>query len=300
MRSWRVGGEWCGGMRGGAPRLQRREKKPLAVFRRLGFVRGMNDVAKSLVYVILGASGSGRREVLADLVEGGIDTDEQAVVLLADSEAADERDAKLGKIVRWRWLGEGGIEVPEGAIDGATHVFFVTDGRGNPVDQLEAFKPWVESSGAEVARVFTVVDCQLAEKNKALIAWYEACIHFSDVVLLNKREGVANKWMSDFQAIFKDKFYPALFELVKAGKVKNPPLLLEPEARRMSHLFDEPEWLVDGKDAEADIEMGEGDEEEGTTLEEEVEVTQAVDPYLERKLGGRRVIEIPDVAKFLG
>ena len=155
--------------------------------------------------------------------------------------------------MRWRWLGEGGIEVPEGAIEGATHVFFVTDGRGNPVDQLEAFKPWMDQSGAEVARVFTVVDCQLAEKHKGLLPWYEACIHFSDVVLLTKREGVANKWMSDFQAIFKDKFYPALFRMVKAGKVKNPPMLLEPEARRMSHLFDEPEWLVDGKDAEADI-----------------------------------------------
>lgn len=263
-------------------------------------MRGMNEVSKPLVYVILGASGSGRREVLADLIEGGLDTDEQAVVLLADSEAADERDAKLGKVVRWRWLGEGGIEVPEGAIEGATHVFFVTDGRGNPVDQLEAFKPWMDQSGAEVARVFTVVDCQLAEKHKGLLPWYEACIHFSDVVLLTKREGVANKWMSDFQAIFKDKFYPALFELVKAGKVKNPPMLLEPEARRMSHLFDEPEWLVDGEDAEEMIETGEGDEEEGTTLEEEVEVTQAVDPYMERRLGGRRVIEIPDVAKFLG
>jgi hypothetical protein len=276
-------------------------KKPLAVFGRLGFVRGMNDVAKPLVYVILGASGSGRREILADLITDGLDTDEQAVVLLAEDEAADERDAKLGKIVRWRLLGaEAGIEVPEGALDGATHVFFVTDGRGNPVDQLEAFKVWVESSGAEMARVFTVVDCQLAEKHKALIAWYEACIHFSDVVLLTKREGVANKWMSDFQTLFKDKFYPALFEMVKAGRVKNPPLLLEPEARRMSHLFDEPDWVVDGVDAEEMIETGEDDAEVGTKLNEEVEVTQAVDPYMERRLGGRRMIEIPDVAKFLG
>jgi hypothetical protein len=261
----------------------------------------MNDVAKPLVYVILGASGSGRREILADLITDGLDTDEQAVVLLADGEAADERDAKLGRIVRWRLLGaEAGIEVPEDALDGATHVFFVTDGRGSPVDQLEAFKPWLERSGGELARVFTVVDCQLAEKNKPLIAWYEACIHFSDVVLLTKREGVANKWMSDFQAIFKDKFYPALFELVKGGRVKNPPLLLEPEPRRMSHLFDEPDWVVDGVDAEEMIETGEDDAEVGTKLNEEVEVTQAVDPYLERRLGGRRVIEIPDVAKFLG
>ncbi len=260
----------------------------------------MSETENSLVYVILGASGSGRREILADLIADGLDTDERAVVLLSENEAPDERDAKLGSILRWRWRGEGGLEMPEGATDGATHVFFVTDGRANPVDQLEAFKAWLERSGAVLARVFTVVNCQLAEKHKPLIAWYEACIHFSDVVLLTKREGVANKWMSDFQAIFKDRFYPCLFELVKGGRVKNPPLLLEPEARRMSHLFDEPDWVVDGVDAEEMIETGEDDAEEGTKLNEEVEVTQAVDPYLERRLGGRRVIEIPDVAKFLG
>jgi hypothetical protein len=266
-----------------------------------GFFRGkMNDLAKPLVYVVLGAIGSGRREIIADLIDAGLDSDERAVVLLAANEPADERDAKLGQVVRWRSLGEAGLEVPDGAIEGATHVFFVTDGRGSPVDQLEAFKAWLPMSGCELARVFTVVDCQLAEKNKPLIAWYEACIHFSDVVLLTKREGVANKWMSDFQTLFKDKFYPCLFELVKGGRVKNPPLLLEPEARRMSHLFDEPDWVVNGVDAEEMIETGEDEAEEGTKLNEEVEVTQAEDPYLERRLGGRRVIEIPDIAKFLG
>lgn len=265
-----------------------------------GFFRdSMNDVPTPLVYVILGASGSGRREVLADLIGDGLDPDESAVVLLAEGEAADPRDAKLGRVVRWRWLGEGGISVPEDALAGATHVFFMTDGRANPVDQIEAFKPWLDASGGELARIITVVNCQLAEKHRALVPWFEACIHFSDAVLLARREGVANKWISDFQAIFKKKFYPCLFEFVKDGRVKNPPLLLEPQARRMSHLFDEPEWLVDGVDAEEPVEMGEGDEDEGVVLEEEVEVTQAVDPYLERRAGGRRAIELPEVAKFL-
>ena len=37
----------------------------------------MNSVEKPLVYVILGAADSGRREVLCDLIEGGLGEDAQ-------------------------------------------------------------------------------------------------------------------------------------------------------------------------------------------------------------------------------
>jgi hypothetical protein len=107
-------------------------------------------------------------------------------------------------------------------------------------------------------------------------------------VLLNRREGLANKWMSDFQARYASQFLPCLFELVKDRRVKNPALILEPQARRMSHVFDEElNWEVTGV-AE--------DEAEG---DEEVEAHAEVDPYFERRPGGRRVKEIPDVAKYL-
>ncbi len=255
----------------------------------------MSEVAKPLVYLLLGAVGSGRREVLADLVAEGLEEDEKAVVLLPEAEPADERDLRLGTTVRWSWEGSA-LVAPREALKGATHLFVLSDGRGNPVDQVEAFKPWMESVGGEIGRVFTVVNCQLAERIPALMEWYDACIHFSDAVLLAKREGVANKWISTFQARFKDQFYPCLFEWVKEGKVKNPALLLEPQPRRMSHYFDEPEWVV--LEEEEDFEMG-SETEEGATTEEEVEVVLEVDPYFERKHGGRRVKELPDIASLL-
>lgn len=256
---------------------------------------------KPLVYLILGAAGSGRREVLADLIEGGLVEGDKAVVLLATSEIASEHDAKLGVLKRWTWI-DGMITAPDDALAGdVTHVFVVTEGRSNPIDQIEAFKPWIDTNGGELGRVLTVVSCQLAEQHKPLIAWYEACIHFSDIVLLARREGVANKWLSDFQNRFKDQFFPCVFEFVKGGRVKNPALILDPQPRRMSHYFDEPEWLVDGADAEEDIEMGEGDgDEPGEVEEEEVEVTQAEDPYMERLSGGHRVKVLPDITKYLG
>jgi len=246
-----------------------------------------------LVYVILGAAGSGRRRVLADLIDGGLTPEDRGVVILSEGEADPELEKNFPRVAHWSWA-DGQIIMPEDAIGDATHVFFVTDGRKSPVDQIEAFKSWLTQSGAQLGRILCVVNCRLAEQHAELVAWYEACIHFSDVVLLTNREGVANKWLSDFQNRFKDQYFPCLFELVKEARVKNPPLVLEPEARRMSHLFDETDWVV------LDDELKEGDDsdDEGET-EEEVEVVEEVDPYLERRIGGRRAKEIPDISKFL-
>jgi len=143
--------------------------------------------------------------------------------------------------------------------------------------------------------VLTVINCQLAEKNPPLRAWYEACVHFSDVALLNRREGVADKWLSDFRGFFASLYLPCLFEFVKAGRVKNPPLVLEPQARRMTHIFDdELEWIVVDE---------EGSEDDGSDAvdgdDEEVEVAREEDPYFARDAAGRRAKRIVEIAEFL-
>jgi hypothetical protein len=238
------------------------------------------------VYLVLGAAGSGRREVLADLVEGGLGEGDRPAVLISDQEGPDAADARLAGMGRWRLQSGAGIEaeIPRDA----THVFIMVDGRRNPVDQIEEFKAWLADRSADVALVVCVVDCRLAEKNPKLFAWYDACIHFSDVVLLNHREGVPSKWMRDFRGEFEGRFYPCLFEYVKEGRVKNPAMVLAPVARRMSHVFDEQEWIADVEDEE--------DAEEG---DEEVEMKPEEDPYFKRRAGGRRVREIPHIEDFL-
>lgn len=255
----------------------------------------MSSTEKPLVYFILGATGSGRREMLVDLIEGGLDETDRAAVMLPAAEAPDEFDAKLPNVSRWTWLEDGAFvaTLPQDA----THVFFVVDGRRSPVDQCEAFKPWIDAQGGEVGRAICVVNSQLGEKHPPLLAWFEACVHFSDVVLLNKREGVQNKWLSDFQAHFKDQYYPCHFELVKNGQVKNPALILEPSARRMSHAFDEEQDLVfmnsEGEEIDEQDEPEEGEDDE-------IEAKPEEDPYFARRNGGRRLKEVPDIAKFLG
>src|ERR1043166_9176370 len=140
---------------------------------------------KPLIYLILGASGSGRREVLVDLIEGGLTADDKPAVLLAHSEEPNAVDAKLPRLSRWSWTDEFiAAEMPTEA----SHVFFLLDGHVNPVDQIEVFKDWIGAQGGELARVIAIIDCQLASKNSALLSWFEACVHFSDVVLLTHRE----------------------------------------------------------------------------------------------------------------
>lgn len=248
---------------------------------------------KPLVYLVLGASGSGRRQIIADLIDAGLEPTDRAAVILADDEAPDEFDSKLPQVSRWSWV-ENTVQATMPA--DATHVFFVAGGRRSQVDQTEAFKAWLDGHGAQLARAFCVVNCQLAEKNPPLLAWYEACVHFADVVLLNRREGVENKWLSDFLAHFNKQYYPCVFEIVKAGRVKNPALVLEPEARRMTHVFDEEQdWIITNEE-------GEEVDEESDDIDEsdELQAKPEEDPYFARRSeGGRRVKELPDITKFL-
>lgn len=251
----------------------------------------MAATEKPLVYLILGAAGSGRRAVLADLLTDGLAPTDRPAVMLAESESACPIDETWPALTRWTWThGQIGGDLPRDA----TQVFFFSEGRSNPVEQLEVFVAWLEAQGGQMGRVLTVVNCQLAEKNPALLAWYEACVHFSDIVLLNKREGVPNKWMSDFQAHFKKQFVPSLFEFVKDGHVRNPALVLDPQARRMSHVFDdEQDWIF--TTTEGDV----IDEDEETEGDEEVEATREEEPYFARDAAGRRVKRLPDIAQYL-
>jgi hypothetical protein len=245
----------------------------------------------SSVYFILGTPGSGRRAVVRDLIENGLAAEEKALVLLADREAADPADEKLAalenaEVRRWTWT-EPALPQIEG-LDGAT-VFFIADSLASPMDQLEALKPWLDEHGATLARVFCVVDCQLAEKQPVLRQWFDACIHFADVVFLTRREGLANKWLSDFIAHFKDQHFPCHFVQVKTkGDLTTPLVWLDPTARRVSQYFDEGEsYEIEGLETD-----DEEDDEEDTGL-------LPPEPYFVRLSSGRREKEVPDVRDYL-
>ncbi len=250
-------------------------------------------------YFVLGTPGSGRRAIVRDLIENGLTADSQAVVLLAESEAADPADERLAKLKntvvrRWSWQDSGlpAMDLPAGAT-----VFLLADSRLSPIDQIEAFKPWLVSQGLELARLFSVIDCQLAEKQPVLRQWFDACIHFSDVVFLSRREGVANKWLSDFIRHYTDQYFPCHFVQVKTkGELTTPLVWLDPAARRVSQYFEDD--YVDMTDIV--IEMGEDEDEEGEKVEpSEEDGIIPPEPYFVRQRSGRREKEVPDIRDYL-
>lgn len=244
------------------------------------------------VYFILGTPGSGRRNIIRDLIQNGLDEQDRPLVLLADTEQADPVDAKLAalpniEIRRWTWAAP---TIPAMDLPAESTVFFLADPLASPIDQLEALKPWLQQHGAELARIFCVVNCQLAQQQPVLRQWFAALIHFADVVFLTKRDGVENKWLSDFIKHFTDEYFPCHFVQVKAkGELATPAIWLDPTPRRVSQYFEEEEsYEVEGLETD--------DEEE---LDEEDTGLIAPEMYFVRDLSGRRAKEVPDVRSYL-
>ncbi len=254
---------------------------------------------KPVVYLVLGAPGSGRREIVADLIDGGLDAAEIPVVFVAAGEADADAAVSRAQVVNWEW--QDGADRPiavDWPAEGRTG-FFIVEGLRNPVDQIEAFKPWLVAQGVELARVICVYHCALVAEHERLRVWYDACVHFADIVLLNHREGVENKWISDLRTRFHKACLPCLVEMVKKGRVANPALVLDQQVRRFSHWFDDDDnaWagLIDA-DTEIVIEDEPGQAEPGD--KDDLDLDEE-DPYLARHPSGRRVKDIPDMAETL-
>ncbi len=95
------------------------------------------------LYIFLRAEGSGRREVLLDLIEMGLPEHFGTVTLyLSEDERPSPLDEELYAIPHSAILNyrlEDVFEInAENRPPDTSAVFFMTDGRTNPVDQIEA------------------------------------------------------------------------------------------------------------------------------------------------------------------
>ncbi|MBC2606479.1 GTP-binding protein [Pelagicoccus albus] len=244
-------------------------------------------MGKPLVYLVLGCKGSEQFKVVSDLIEFGTSAEESAAVYYSSH---DEDDFSSDFGVKHRQAATGVYQFSGRSLDLTVEgepdlVFIVADGLANPSDVVEAFHAWLPESGCELARVLTVLNCDLAVERKVAFAWFECCIHFSDVVLLAKRENVANKSMKAFLDHYEEECYPCLWVYVKKGRVNNPSLVLDIQARRITRIFDVPEVF--------------DDDEEEDYLDEEIAGDITKDRFLKCISGGHRALELPDISKFL-
>ncbi len=265
------------------------------------------------LYILLGAATSGRRETLLDLVLNGLPepTGTTAIFLSEDEEPSPFEESlhalPHAAILNYRIEEEHEINAENPPPDTST-VFFVTDGRANPVDQIEAIKNWMQERetdtemALELARIITVIHCELGQTHPPLFAWFEACVHFSDIVLLNKRTPGTEKWVQNFRQHFKKHCYPCEFQLIKKGKIENPANALFPQPRRLSLIFDELEDSCTTPNLFEDLPGNwqfDDEEDEEAEADSTFEPENRPDPYLENISNGHRAKQIPDIAEFL-
>lgn len=244
----------------------------------------MIDPEKPQVYCIYGIPESGRREILFDLIESGTQHHEPVLYFRPEAEPNNPFDEQLEALknvssVTWKLKG---TTIQHGPIKAApSKVFFLMPGTCDPADAAEALQKWTEGNQCQIARIITVVHCAFLSQNPSALSWFDACIHFSDVILLNHRADVSNKWVKDFEDGYRKHYCPARFLLVKKGRVANPFEVLEPEARRMSLYFDK---LIP-------IEEDEFDDEAPEDIKP--------DKYIERLENGQRACRVPDIRKYI-
>jgi len=214
-----------------------------------------------LLYLVLGAPDSGRRAIVQDLIEGGL-TEEESALSLTNEESPDEEG-----LTKWRWE-NGSFHIPE-KTDGTqpSHQILIFSPYLDIADQIEASLDLLDSDeGLTLARILFVVHCGLLEETSPkLQEWHDACAHFADVALLNRRERVNSKKIKEFKEHYESMRLPFLVESVRKNRIANPAKILDPTSRRISHAFD-PEVDVD---------------------------SDLPDPYLERLSTGERAKTIP-------
>ena len=237
-----------------------------------------------LVYVVFGLAESERRAVIFDLIDGGIGQDAQVLYFRPETELGSSYDEQLEaldnvSIVNWTLKD---AKVRHGQISAAPEkIIFLAPGDSDPADAAEAIKTWCDHNSCDIARLITVVHCNFLQEKPQAQSWFDACIHFSDIVLLARREAVNNKWVKNFEERYTKNYFPCRFLLVKKGRVANPLEILDPEARRVSLYFDE---LIPIEEDE---------------FEDELPEDQKPDKYIERLESGQRAYPIPDIRKLL-
>jgi hypothetical protein len=233
------------------------------------------------VYYILGIMNSGRRQVVADLIEHGLPEGTSVAIYVHEAEitcaAAEESFSANPNVSLFNWRLHEGKWVAALPPENTNILFVMGSGIDSPIDALEGFPDWLKAHDLSLSRVITVIDADKTSQHPIIQKWYEACLYFSDVVLFTHRHGACPPgWVESYIEDHRKACYPCVFMQVKKKQVDNPALVLDTTVRRLSQIFDSPNDF-DGDWGDLVIE---GDVDDNT-------MPQA-DPYFERLPNGEK------------
>ena len=120
------------------------------------------------VYLILGARGSGRCEIIRDLIEATPDELNTSAYLHEEEIGSAVLDDLNVHKASWASLDA----ILNCSFDqSAERIFFVSSGILNPVDQIEAFHTCLKRNDVSLTRIIAVVHGSLAKKHAELETW---------------------------------------------------------------------------------------------------------------------------------
>ena len=224
------------------------------------------------VYLILGPNGSGRRALLSDFIDS-LESESSVLYFKYRDEMMNDIDSSLenlNAVSTVLWYLEGSKIKHESISVSPSSIFFISPASIDLADVMEGLKGWLGKNDCQLTRIISVIDCRRLSENNPQNGWYDAAVHFSDMVLLNRREGVSEKWIKDMVTEKKKQFHPTRFELVKKNRVNNPVDVLDAQTFRTSLYFD-------------DLFTIEEDEFEDLLPED-----RKTDPYIDRLESGKR------------
>ena len=224
------------------------------------------------VYLILGPNGSGRRALLADFVDS-LESESSVLYFKHRDEIINDYDSSLEKLAEVStvlWSVEDSKIKHDSISVNPSSIFFIAPASIDLADVMEGLKGWLSKNDCQLTRIITVINCKGLSENNSQNSWYDAAVHFSDMALLNRREGVSEKWIKDMVTEKKKLFHPTRFELVKKNRVNNPSDILDTQTYRTSLYFD-------------DLIPIEEDEFEDLLPED-----RKIDPYIDRLESGKR------------
>ena len=220
----------------------------------------------------MGPNGSGRRALLADFIDS-LESESSILYFKHKDETINDYDLaleSLNSVSTVLWSVENAKIKHEPISVNPSSIFFITPASIDLADFMEGLKGWLSKNDCQLTRIITVIDCKSLSKNNSQNSWYEAAVHFSDMVLLNQREGVGEKWIKDMVTEKKKQFHPTRFELVKKNRVNNPLDVLDAQTYRTSLYFDN---LIPIEEDE---------------FEDLLPEDRKTDPYIERLESGKR------------